>query len=149
MPIYKLILPNGNKIITPEQMSRTMFCPKCAESQCPKIDDSVLLYQTNRMRQSFSAVIENSEIEHWGYTPHWITDIIIDIEKQEAIYTKVCGVNGCGHSLEAREPEENTGKIIWDTVIQNSIRDTMPLNDFVAFINFKDPMYYVGIQKQP
>ena len=149
MAQYVIILPNGEKVVTPEQMSRTMFCPECAQHECPQIDDSVLLYQTDTKRRFLARINENSETKYWGYTPHWITDIVIDIDKQEAIYTKVCGVNGCGHFLEERELEENIGKIQWDTIIQNPIRETMSLNHFIAFINFKDPTFYVGIQKQP
>jgi hypothetical protein len=147
MAQYVIIIPNGEKVVIPEQMSRTMFCPECAQHKCPQIGDSVLLYQTNAKRKFLARVNENSEIKHWGYTPHWITDIVIDGDKQEAIYTKVCGVNGCGHFLKERKLEENNGKIQWDTIIKNAIRESMELKHFIAFVDYKDPTYYVGIQK--
>lgn len=142
---YEITLPNKETLITPKQMSRTMFCMDCAEAKAPQIDDEVLLYKTNSEKKIFSKIREEASVGYWGYTPHLIEDIVIDRTSNIVTYTKTCGMFGCGYSIvemvTENNPEENQKEII----VLNSTKGAMELADFIAFINFKDPSFYVRV----
>lgn len=126
----------------PSEMTRTMYCPKCAQNQMPDIGNFVyLLGTTSRTGYVFSVKRDNM-VNEFGFTPHIISQPNIILNKEGKIivrFYRTCCMHACGMFINFK-PFSNS----YVVDILNRGQAELPLNEFIALINYKDHSYYLG-----
>ncbi len=123
-------------------MTRTMYCKKCAAAQRPVISNMTLLYRGNSHTYYCFSIKQNSLVQEYGFTPHLIQkpEIFLDDKNEQfVLFESFCGINGCG--IELKLKPDNT----WEFYYLELKINTIPINDFIALMNFKATEFYVFI----
>jgi succinate dehydrogenase/fumarate reductase-like Fe-S protein len=106
-----------------------------------KINNVVIVFGQSSQRYRPFSIKKDSKVEEYGFTPHLITiDCLQYINNQEVVvFTKKCGMNGCGVDIQFTNTEKSMYRI-WDI---NEDFDWMSLKTFYELTHFKDSDYYV------
>ena len=128
------------KLYREKIFTRTMYCEKCAQNQMPRVGNIAMVYGQTSNRYYPLTIKRNSEVKEYGFTPHIISSPKMDwIDDVECVtFYKCCAMNGCGIRLRFF-PEFG----MYDHYFVDNQPDYLHIDDYLAFINNKDPYFYV------
>jgi len=130
--------------INSTQISRVMWCEKCAKNKQPRIDSVLLLQNFDRQFQTLNQVVQKPKQPKaaqspFGFTPHLIINPhrVNTLDGKKMCFFKCCGVVGCGVRLEV----DNSSVAYY---LDGMLPDNLPIQDFLALINYtRDPQYFL------
>lgn len=115
-------------------ITRTAFCSKCAGKCKPAKGNKFILWGTDH-NQYYVAECEDDVARNLrGFTPHIFS--IKQRNKDKLVVSKICGMDGCGVSLEKVKKKYSI------TFLEESIVE-METSEWNALVKYKDAEYHI------
>ncbi len=128
------------KLYREKIVTRTMYCEKCAQNQMPGLYNIALVYGDTNSKYYPFTIKRDAPVREYGFTPHIISSPKMDwIDDRECVtFDKCCAMNGCGIEIVFHTQFQQ-----YDYYFLETNFDWLPMNDYLAMLNYKDHDYYV------